>query len=103
MAMPVHAGQSLVFRLELEHEPGLFARLAAAVTEAGGEIRAVDMIQVRHGVVTRDLTVDVYDPDGGAPGVAPPPPRAGGRGGPRARPGGRGPPGGKKPQNPPPP
>jgi malate dehydrogenase (oxaloacetate-decarboxylating) len=63
--MPVHAGQSLVFRLELEHEPGLFARLAAAVTEAGGEIRAVDMIQVRHGVVTRDLTVDVYEPDGG--------------------------------------
>lgn len=65
MALSPHGGQSLVFRLELEHESGLFARLAAAVDEAGGDIRAVDLIQVQAGVVTRDVTIDVYEPDGG--------------------------------------
>jgi malate dehydrogenase (oxaloacetate-decarboxylating) len=64
VAMPPHAGQSLVCRLEFDHEPGLFARLAAAVGENGGDIRAVDLIQVQHGVVTRDITIDIYEPDG---------------------------------------
>ena len=64
MAFTPHSGQSLVFRLELEHESGPFARLAAAVDEAGGDIRAVDLIQVQGGIVTRDVTVDVYDPEG---------------------------------------
>lgn len=63
MAMAPHAGQSIVLRLEFEQDPGLFVRLAQAVEEAGGDIRAVDMIQVAHGIVTRDVTVDVFDPD----------------------------------------
>jgi len=64
VAMTGRSGQSLVFRLELDPVPGLFARLAAAVDGAGGDIGAVDLIGVRDGVVTRDVTVDVFDLDG---------------------------------------
>src|SRR5579875_2805494 len=62
----MHAGGSLslIFRLELDHEVGVFARLAQAVGEAGGDIRAVDLIQATRTAVIRDVTVDVYDPDG---------------------------------------
>ncbi len=64
MAMAPHAGQSVVLRLEFDRDPGLFVRLAQAVESVGGEIRAVDMIQVAHGIVTRDVTVDVFGTDG---------------------------------------
>jgi malate dehydrogenase (oxaloacetate-decarboxylating) len=64
MALMPHGGQSVVFRLEFEQEAGLFGRLAQAVERAGGEIRAVDLIQVTRHQVVRDVTVDVFDPEG---------------------------------------
>lgn len=64
MAMAPRPGQSMVLRLEFEPDPGLFVSLAQAVEAAGGDIRAMDMIQVAHGIVTRDVTVDVFDGDG---------------------------------------
>lgn len=65
--MAVHAarGLSLIFRLEMSHEVGVFSRLATAVDQAGGDIRAVDLIQVTRENVVRDVTVDVFDPEAG--------------------------------------
>lgn len=55
------AGYSLVLRLEIRNQIGMFGKLASAIGEAGGSIGAIDLINATKGAVIRDVTVHVFD------------------------------------------
>ena len=48
---------SATLRVRLEDTPGAFARLAAAIGEAGGSLGAIDIVRVDPTTKTRDVTV----------------------------------------------
>ncbi len=48
-------------RVRLTDAPGTFARLAAAIGDAGGSLGAIDLVRVEPGVKVRDVTVDAAD------------------------------------------
>jgi malate dehydrogenase (oxaloacetate-decarboxylating) len=51
------ASFSSTLRVHLDNEPGSFARLAAAIGNAGGLLGAIDLVRVDHGRKVRDVTV----------------------------------------------
>jgi malate dehydrogenase (oxaloacetate-decarboxylating) len=55
------AAFSATLRVHLENQPGSFARLAAAIGEAGGSLDAIDLVRVEHGKKVRDVTVLAID------------------------------------------
>ena len=57
--MSVHpsASFSATLRVHLENRPGSFARLAAAIGDAGGLLGAIDLVRVERGRKVRDVTV----------------------------------------------
>jgi malate dehydrogenase (oxaloacetate-decarboxylating) len=57
------ASFSATLRVRLENRPGTFARLAAAVGEAGGLLGAIDLVRVERGTKVRDVTVLAGDAD----------------------------------------
>ena len=52
------ASNSIILRLRIENEPGLFARAVNTIAEAGGNIGAIDIVRYEKGFVIRDVTVD---------------------------------------------
>ena len=52
------ASNSIILRLRIEDQPGLFARAVTAIAEAGGNIGAIDIVRYEKGVIIRDVTVD---------------------------------------------
>ncbi|MGZ4110524.1 MAG: malic enzyme-like NAD(P)-binding protein, partial [Actinomycetota bacterium] len=56
MAHPT-ASFSAVIRVRLEDQPGVFARLATAIGEAGGSLGSIDLVRVERGTKIRDVTV----------------------------------------------
>ena len=48
---------SITVRLRYPDDPGQLGRIASAIGEADGLIGAVDLVDVRKGVITRDITV----------------------------------------------
>jgi malate dehydrogenase (oxaloacetate-decarboxylating) len=60
---PVHHSASFSFtiRVRLEDRPGSFARLAAAIGEAGGSLGAIDLVRVDGPSKVRDVTVEASD------------------------------------------
>jgi len=54
-------GKSFILRLEFNTETLTFGHVAAAISEAGGDIIAIDVIQTGRGSSIRDLTVTVKD------------------------------------------
>jgi malate dehydrogenase (oxaloacetate-decarboxylating) len=52
------AQYSLTFRVEIADRPGMLGRVASAIGQAGGRIGAVDLVEVKEGVLLRDITVD---------------------------------------------
>jgi malate dehydrogenase (oxaloacetate-decarboxylating) len=62
MATP-SAQYSLTLRLEIDHVPGMLGRVASAIGRGGGVIGSVDLVEVRGGVVLRDITVDAAGPE----------------------------------------
>ncbi|MEB3101966.1 NAD-dependent malic enzyme [Ferviditalea candida] len=61
MAVPTGASTSIILRLEINLEEVSFGKIAAAVSDGGGDIVAVDMIQPGKNSTIRDITVNVYD------------------------------------------
>ncbi len=62
MAIPhTSAAFSATLRVHLDNRPGAFARLAAAVGEAGGSLDAIDIVRLEHGKKVRDVTVLAID------------------------------------------
>ncbi|HEY8646159.1 MAG TPA: NAD-dependent malic enzyme [Gaiellaceae bacterium] len=51
------ASFSATVRVRLDDTPGSFARLAAAVGEAGASLGAIDLVRVEHGTKVRDVAV----------------------------------------------
>ena len=52
---------SVILRLHYPDEPGLLARIAAAIAEAGGSIGSVDIVSAEQGEITRDFVVSAHD------------------------------------------
>ena len=51
-------GYSLTIRVKLPSRPGSLGRLTTAIGRVGGDIGAIDIVSVGHGVLTRDVSVD---------------------------------------------
>lgn len=61
MAVPIGASTSIILRLEINLNEVSFGKIASAVSDGGGDIVAVDMIQAGKTTTIRDITVNVYD------------------------------------------
>ncbi len=52
------ASNSITIRLELENRPGMLAEATSAIGAAGGNIGAIDIVDVRNSVLVRDVTIN---------------------------------------------
>jgi malate dehydrogenase (oxaloacetate-decarboxylating) len=50
------ASHSLTVRLSIDNKPGMLGRVTSAIGEAGGDIGAVDVVEVGKSTITRDIT-----------------------------------------------
>jgi len=50
------ASYSLTVRLEITNKPGMLGQVTSAIGKAGGDIGAIDLVQVGKSTITRDLT-----------------------------------------------
>jgi malate dehydrogenase (oxaloacetate-decarboxylating) len=55
------ASYSLTVRVEINNEPGMLGRVTSAIGKAGGDIGAVDLVEVGKKAVVRDLTFKASD------------------------------------------
>src|SRR6267143_211586 len=55
------ASYSLTVRLEITNRPGMLGRVTSAIGKAGGDIGAIDLVQVGKSTITRDLTFKARD------------------------------------------
>src|SRR2546422_6217182 len=55
------ASYSLTVRLENTNRPGMLGRVTSAIGKAGGDIGAIDLVQVGRSTITRDLTFKARD------------------------------------------
>jgi malate dehydrogenase (oxaloacetate-decarboxylating) len=54
-------GYTITVRVEMNKQVGMFAEIATAVGEVGGEIAAVDIVRAGRGSIVRDFTVNARD------------------------------------------
>ena len=52
---------SITIRVEIENRIGMFAKIATAISSAGGDMGAVDIVRVEKGKIIRDITVNARD------------------------------------------
>ncbi|MCS7214616.1 MAG: NAD-dependent malic enzyme [Thermodesulfovibrio sp.] len=52
---------SITLRLEIENRIGMFAKIASAISSAGGDLGSIDIIKVEKKRVIRDITVNARD------------------------------------------
>ncbi|MCS7164048.1 MAG: NAD-dependent malic enzyme [Thermodesulfovibrio sp.] len=52
---------SITLRLEIENKIGMFAKIASAISSAGGDLGSIDIIKVEKGKIIRDITVNARD------------------------------------------
>jgi malate dehydrogenase (oxaloacetate-decarboxylating) len=52
---------SITIRVELEHKPGMFARVAEAIAKAGGSLGSIDIVARSREKTVRDVTVEARD------------------------------------------
>jgi malate dehydrogenase (oxaloacetate-decarboxylating) len=55
------ASYSLTVRLQIRNRPGMLGRVASAIGRAGGDIGAVDLVEMRRDLVLRDITIKARD------------------------------------------
>jgi malate dehydrogenase (oxaloacetate-decarboxylating) len=55
------ASYSMTVRLEITNRPGMLGKVTSAIGEAGGDIGAIDLVEVGQGTITRDLTFKARD------------------------------------------
>ncbi len=61
MAVAPSASYSFTVRLEIRNKPGMLGRVTSVIGEAGGDIGAVDLVEMSRERVTRDITVKARD------------------------------------------
>lgn len=52
---------SLTIRAEIENRIGMFAKIATAISRAGGDLGSVDIVRVEKGKIIRDITVNAHN------------------------------------------
>ncbi len=52
---------SITIRLEIESRIGMFAQIATAISQAGGDLGSIDIVRVEKGKTVRDITVNARD------------------------------------------
>lgn len=52
---------SITIRAEIDNRIGMFAQLATAISDAGGDLGSIDIVRVEKAKVTRDVTVNTRD------------------------------------------
>ncbi len=52
---------SITIRVEIENRIGMFAKIATAISGAGGDMGAVDIVRVEKGKIVRDITANARD------------------------------------------
>ena len=55
------ASHSVTVRLEIENKPGMLGKVTSAIGKAGGDIGAIDLVEVGKTTITRDLSVKASD------------------------------------------
>lgn len=55
------ASNSLTLRLNIGNRPGMLGRVTSAIGRVGGDVGAIDLVDVTSKFTTRDITVDVRD------------------------------------------
>src|SRR5215475_15496852 len=50
------ASYSLTVRVEIDNEPGMLGKVTSAIGKGGGDIGAVDLVEVGRRTITRDIT-----------------------------------------------
>src|SRR5215475_7837723 len=55
------ASYSLTIRLEIDNQPGMLGKITSAIGKAGGDIGAIDLVEVRKKTLIRDLTFKASD------------------------------------------
>jgi malate dehydrogenase (oxaloacetate-decarboxylating) len=50
------ASYSVTVRLQIDNKPGMLGKVTSAIGEAGGDIGAIDIVEVGKGVILRDIT-----------------------------------------------
>ncbi|HYA31640.1 MAG TPA: NAD-dependent malic enzyme [Thermodesulfovibrionales bacterium] len=61
MARVPSPSYSITVRAEIENRVGMFTRLASAISDAGGDLGAIDIVRVEKGKIIRDITVNARD------------------------------------------
>jgi malate dehydrogenase (oxaloacetate-decarboxylating) len=70
MAITPSASYSLTLRAAIKNRPGMLGRLTSAIGEAGGDIRAVDLVELIKDIIVRDFTINARDEQHGQAIVA---------------------------------
>ena len=65
MALTPSASYSLTVRVAIRNRPGMLGRVTSAIGEAGGDIRAVDLVELVKDTIVRDLTINARDEEHG--------------------------------------
>src|SRR3989338_3264052 len=55
------ASYSITVRLDIANRPGMLGRVATLVGDEGGDIDAVDIVEVLDDVIVRDITINCRD------------------------------------------
>src|SRR5438105_81575 len=55
------ASHSLTIRLEIQNQPGMLGKVTSAIGKAGGDIGAIDLVEVRKKTIIRELTFKASD------------------------------------------
>ncbi len=52
---------SIMIRAEIDNRVGMFSQMAAAISQTGGDLGAIDIVRVEKGKIIRDITVNARD------------------------------------------
>ncbi len=63
MAQAPSPSYSITIRAEIENRIGMFAKIATAISQSGGDLGSVDIVRVEKGKVVRDITVNAKNED----------------------------------------
>jgi malate dehydrogenase (oxaloacetate-decarboxylating) len=61
MANVPTASHSLTVRLQIRNQPGMLGKVTSAIGKGGGDIGAIDLVEVGKGTITRDLSFNASD------------------------------------------
>src|SRR5271169_452466 len=61
MAQVPSPSYSITIRAEIENRIGMFAQIATAISNAGGDLGSVDIVRAEKGKIIRDVTANARD------------------------------------------